>query len=101
MRSDRALKRTRTLNRKSKWIPLWVYPILLVFAVATVWLRLTVIRTGYDINQTEKMIRNLHQEQERAELKVAGLKSPRRLEQIAKTKLGLSQPKAEQVVHVR
>lgn len=110
MRNNRALRKTpnRPVSRlqggnhtKLKWIPIWVYPAVFIFAVVTVWLRLAVIRSGYDINQTEKMIRNLHQEQEQVELKVAGLKSPRRLEQIAKTKLGLFQPKAEQVVHVR
>lgn len=81
--------------------PLWVFPVLLVMAISTVWLRLYIVRTTYEIDQTEGMIRNLSQEREQAELKVTALRSPRRLEEIAKTKYGLSQPKADQVVHLK
>jgi cell division protein FtsL len=70
-------------------------------AVGTVWLRLTIVRTTYEISQNDRMIRNLQQEREQQELRVTALRSPRRLESLAKVKYGLSQPKAEQVVHMR
>lgn len=83
------------------WVPLWVLPVLVVLAIGTVWLRLTIVRTTYEISQTDSMIRNIQQDREQEELRVTGLRSPRRLESIAKARFGLSQPKAEQVIRMR
>lgn len=80
---------------------MWAVPILIVLAIGTVWLRLLIIRTTYSISQTDKMIRNLRQERDRIELKLAVLRSPKRLEALARTRFGLSQPKAEQVVRLK
>jgi len=81
--------------------PIWVAPTLVVFAVGTVWLRLAVVRTSYEITQSEHQIKNLREEREKDELKLASLKSPRRLEGLAKAKFNLSPPRADQVVHLR
>lgn len=83
------------------WFPLWALPVVICLAIGTVWIRLAIVRTTYEISQTDSMIRNLQQDREQEELKVTGLRSPRRLEMIAKTKFGLSQPKAEQVIPMR
>lgn len=83
------------------WVPLWVVPVLVAMAIGTVWLRLSIIRTTYEISQTDRMIRNLRQDMEREELRVTGLRSPRKLETIARTRYGLTQPKPEQVVHLQ
>lgn len=90
-----------TQSEQQRAFPLWIFPVLVVMAISTVWLRLYIVRSTYEIGQTESMIRNLSQEREQAELKVTGLRSPRRLEAIAKAKYGLSQPRAEQVIHLR
>lgn len=84
-----------------RWMPLWVVPVIIAMAIGTVWLRLTIIRTTYSINETEKMIRNTRRDKEQLELKLANLRSPRRLEALAKTKFNLQQPKADQVVHLK
>ncbi len=84
-----------------KWLPLWVYPMLVVMAIGTVWLRLHVVRTTYEITQLDRMIRNLHQEREREELKLAGLRSPRRLESIARGKFQLEKPRQDQVIYLK
>jgi cell division protein FtsL len=83
-----------------RWIPLWVVPALIAMAVGTVWLRLAIVRTTYSIDQTERSMRKLKQEREQMELKTAELRSPRRLEALARTKFGLSQPRTDQVLHV-
>ena len=70
-------------------------------AIGTVWLRLTIVRMTYSVAQTEKMIRNLQHSRETAEVKLASMKSPRRLEALARSRFGLSQPHSDQVVHVR
>ena len=70
-------------------------------AIGTVWLRLTIVRMTYSVAQTEKMIRNLQHSRETAEVKLASMKSPRRLEALARSRFGLSQPHYDQVVHVQ
>ena len=84
-----------------RWIPLWVVPVVIIMAVGTVWLRLTIVRTTYAINQAEKKARALRQERERVELKLTGLRSPRRLEQLAHSRFSLNRPHADQVVHMK
>lgn len=82
------------------WVPMWVLPVLFVMAIGTVWLRLNIVRTTYEISQTDRMIRNLRQDMEQEELRVTGLRSPRRLESIARSRYGLTQPKPDQIIHV-
>lgn len=82
-------------------VPLWVFPIGVILAVATVWLRLSIVKTTYEINQVERMISNAKQERERASLKLAGLKSPRRLELLSKTQFRLNQPRTDQVIYFK
>lgn len=78
----------------------WVIPTLAIFAIGTVWLRLAMIRTTYAIHETEAVLNHLKQEHDEMELKVTALRSPRRLEILAKTRFGLAQPKAEQMIHL-
>ena len=84
-----------------KFFPLWTIPVLIAFAFATVWLRLTVVRTTYELNQANKTLHNLKLENEKLELRVAQLRSPRRLEAIAKQKFKLSPPTPEKLVQLR
>ena len=84
-----------------KWTPLWAIPLLILLAIGTVWLRLSIVRTTYSIDQADRQIREIHQSHEQTELRVTGLRSPRRLELLAKTKFGLAQPKAEQIIHLK
>jgi hypothetical protein len=83
------------------WMPLWTVPILIIFATGTVWLRLAIIRTTYGINQADRSINHVRQEREQLQLKLAALRSPRRLEALARTKFGLAQPRVEQIVHFK
>lgn len=84
-----------------RFIPIWTIPLVVVFAIATVWLRLSIVKTTYSINQTEKMISNAKHDREKSSLKMAGLKSPRRLEAISKARFKLQPPQAEQVVYLK
>jgi hypothetical protein len=84
-----------------RWLPIWVLPLLAAFAIASVWLRLSIVRTTYEIDQVGKMIRNTQLDMERLELKVAKLRSPRHLEVLARKKFGLVPPSSEQVIRLR
>lgn len=75
--------------------------VVVFLAVGTVWLRLSIVRTTYQINQTELKIKNTRKEIERLELEVARLRSPRRLSKLAIQKFGLQRPQAQQIVHLK
>jgi hypothetical protein len=84
-----------------KWIPFWAIPVLVAFATGTVWLRLAIVRTTYAINFTEREMDRARQSSELLHLKVAALRSPRRLELLARTKFGLTPPKVDQIIHFK
>ena len=84
-----------------KWFPGWVFPLIVLFATGTVWLRLYVVRTTYLINQSSQMISNANRELDRVQYELARARSPRYLESIARTRFGLEAPKSHQVIHMR
>lgn len=83
------------------WVPAWAVPALVLMAIGTVWLRLSIVKTTYEISQADRMIRNLRQEREQEELHLTALRSPRRLESIARSKFKLNQPRVDQVIHLQ
>ncbi len=72
-----------------------------IFAVLTVSLRLYILDTSYAIGQTDKMIRALQESRELAEVRLASLRSPRRLEELARTRFKLQRPTSHQVVEIQ
>jgi len=84
-----------------RWIPLWVLPLVVLVAAGTIWLRLKIVSMTYEVDQTQKMIRNALQDVERLELDVARLRSPRRLEALARMRFGLVPPRSNQVIHLK
>jgi hypothetical protein len=83
-----------------RWMPLWVLPVLIALSIGTVALRLSIVRKTYAIDQADRQIRALKEAREKMDVKVAGLRSPRRLELIARTRFGLGQPKSDQVIYM-
>jgi cell division protein FtsL len=79
----------------------WVFPVLIAFAFLTVWLRLTVVKTTYELNQANKTLHNLKLENEQLELKVAQMRSPRRLEALAKQKFKLTPPTPDRIISIK
>ncbi len=87
-----------------KWkffVPTWVFPIIIVLSVGTVWLRLNIVDTTYRINQTDIQIRRLTLDQQKLSLKLAEVRSPRRLEGLAKSKFGLRPTEASQIISLK
>ena len=84
-----------------RFFPGWVFPVLIVFAFLTVWIRLTVVKTTYEYNQVNKTLHNLKLENEQLELKVAQLRSPRRLEALAKQKFKLNPPSTDRIIPMK
>jgi len=86
---------------KGKVIPFWVIPILLGLAIATVWIRLSIVRTSYEIDLAEKMQKNLMEEREKLRFQITRLRSPETLDAIARQKYHLAPPAVRQVVRFR
>ena len=82
-------------------VPMWAIPVLIAFAFSTVWLRLSVVHTTYELDQANKTLNNLKLESEKLELKVAQLRSPRRLEALARQKFKLSPPTPDKLIQMK
>jgi len=72
----------------------------LVVALALVWVRLQVVHTGYELSTARQLERRLEQEQRELGIEAATLTSPRRLESVARTRLGMGPPAPGQIVNV-
>jgi len=71
----------------------------LVIALALVWVRLQVVHTGYELSTARQLERRLEQEQRELEIEIATRTSPRRLEEVARQRLGMGPPAPGQVVN--
>ncbi len=85
---------------KQTVVPIWVWPILLLFAAGTIWLRLAMVSTSYEIGQTDQRIANARQAKQDLEIEVARLRSPRHLETLARGRFGLEPPRANQTIRM-
>lgn len=84
-----------------KWFPLWIFPALVLFSFATVWIRLTVVKKTYELNQVSRVVQNFKLENEQLELQVAQLRSPRRLEALSKTLFHLRAPEPNRIIKLK
>lgn len=66
-------------------------------ALFNVWIRVEVVRVGYDISSADQRRRELHQSHEWLKIMIASLRSPERIELIARGKLGLRSPERHQI----
>jgi cell division protein FtsL len=78
-----------------------VMVLLTVVSIFHVWSRVKVIDVNLQIASISKEIRDLEQEQNRLRLEVASLKTPGRIEALAKGDLGMALPSDQQVVIVK
>jgi cell division protein FtsL len=65
-----------------------------------VWVRLQTVRSGYELSAARHLEHRLEQEQRELELEIATLTSPRRLERVARERLGMGPPTPGQIVSV-
>jgi cell division protein FtsL len=70
----------------------------LAVALALVWVRLQLVHTGYDLSTARQIERRLEQEQRELQIEIATRTSPRRLEEMARGRLGMGPPAPGQIV---
>jgi cell division protein FtsL len=86
---------------EKKEIALAAACILLAIAFLTfyIWHQAALISLGYQTSRLEEKISRLEEEIKRLEIKKASLLSLEKVEKIAREKLGLVEPRAEQIIY--
>ena len=85
----------------------FILPLLVILAILTivsifhVWSRVKVVDLNLQLGESRKQFKELQIEQSKLKLEVASLKTPSRIEALARQELGLSMPTNQQVVQVR
>ena len=74
--------------------------LMLAVSLFFVWSRVQVTSLDYEISQLESSLRGLRQETSNLRLEAASLRSPERIERVARKELNLRLPSAEQVITV-
>lgn len=94
-KSDRASRR----RRHRFYLPALLLGLCLVcLALVHVWLRLQVVHLGYVLSTASKLQNQLEQENRELKVELATLTSPDRLDKVARTRLGLTDPEKGQIV---
>ncbi len=86
---------------RPRLLPLFVY-LALVLGVSLffVWSRIAIVNLEYDISRLGSRLRAVEHENKSLRLEAAHLRSPGRLEKVARNQLGLRPPSVDQVVIV-
>jgi cell division protein FtsL len=89
----------------NRWdlFPYCIVVLLLLTAIAIfhVWSRCKVIDMNLQIAETRRQVKELQQEQTRMKVEAASLKTPARIEMLARGELGMALPNDQQVVLVK
>ena len=72
--------------------------VLVLLCMVQVWLRLQVIHVGYELSAARRMQLRLEHEQRELAVELATLRDPGRLGDVARRRLGMSDPGKGQVV---
>ena len=78
-----------------------VMVLLTLVSIFHVWSRVRVMELGLGVTEATKVLNDQQQENSRLRLEVASLKTPGRIESLAKGELGMALPTNQQVVVVR
>ena len=90
-------ERDRRRFRELLVVVLLVLP-LGIGLLADIWIHLQVIQTGYQLDQLERTLTQLEQQERRLRLESSYLASPQRVELRATQELGMAEPRPEQLV---
>ena len=75
--------------------------VLVLLSMLQVWLRLQVMHVGYELSAARQMQLRLEHEQRELEVELAMLRDPKRLDELARKRLGMTDPGKGHVVILR
>ncbi|HUU00404.1 MAG TPA: cell division protein FtsL [Myxococcota bacterium] len=105
MTSDKKRKRTKNRPGPSGWTAGWTAAVIVVAAfslaaILHVRTKLVAVELGYRLSRAASENKQLQAESRKLRLEVATLRNPRRLRRLAADKLGLFEPRPEQVITI-
>ncbi len=98
-RRGMAVSQNLKMRRFLKTMAVYV-ALIFVFSLGYVWVRVQVVETGYRLRSLEVRRDKLKEDNRSLMVEAATLKSPQRLEQIAK-QMGLERPTENQIVFLK
>jgi cell division protein FtsL len=72
--------------------------IAIVLALAFVWTRVRVIQVGYEATKLNRQVRDLIEQSNELQVKIAKLKAPERLERLASEHFHMRLPQGDEIV---
>ena len=72
--------------------------VFVALCIAKVWLRLQVMHVGYELSAAQDVQARLVHEQRELEVELATLRDPHRIEELARRRLGMTDPRSGQVI---
>lgn len=72
--------------------------LILLSSLVYVWTRIRVVQQGYEVSRLSKETEELSKQMSRLEAEIAALKSPKRLEGIARDHFGMRLPHGDEIV---
>lgn len=100
VRRQHVAKKAVTMrNRRVKLFSI-LMTVFLCMALIYVWTRTSVVQKGYEVSRLHNEVTILSEEKNQLEAEVMKLKSPARLETIAREKLGMRLPDGSEIVFV-
>ena len=88
-------------SAKTVFSAILVVALLAAAALLCVWSRTEVMRKGYALSRTAEEIKALNAEHERLRVEAVRLKTPERIERIARQRLGMVYPDPSQVMVIK
>jgi cell division protein FtsL len=98
------IDRRRLVQAMRRWLVRRTFAlglVLVALCIGHVWLRLQVVRVGYNISDSRAMALRLEQQRRELELELAMLRDRTRLADLAMKRLGMRPPEKGQVVEIR
>jgi len=98
VRRQHVAEKAVSLRNKSLKLYCIIVFVLLCSSLVYVWTRICVVQQGYELSMLNKEIDGLVGRKSRLESEIASLKSPQRLEIIARDQFGMRQPRGDEIV---
>ncbi len=98
-----AHKRASNDTEQTQFLPIALGVVLIIFLFSFIylWSRVNVTKYGYEISSAVTARASLSEENRRLSMEITRLKSPERIERVAKDELGLVYPTADQIVRIK
>lgn len=97
VRRQRAFTKDDLIKTKLVFRILFLIAFMAILSLFYIWSRVQIVQNGYDINALKNRQYHLLEANKKLQVELSTLKSPQRIEQIAREKLGMQSPQSSQI----